>query len=430
MYNILDFGAIPDKQVLSTASIQRAIDTAHENGGGRVTVPTGEFLTGSIFLRSGVELHLEMGARLIASHNLKDYNSTEAYAQNYDAPAEEWLGKHLIMAIECDNVSLTGLGEIDASGDFFFEEPKFYPALPWMSGYGWRRGFSAARDKAMMRPGQVICFIESTNVTVTDITVRNSPCWTLFLHGCEQVRIRGIKVFNACHFGNTDGIDLDCCRYVTVSDCIIETGDDCITFRCMGSRLKHPRPCEYITVSNCVLSCEACAFRIGVGTGVIRHIRVFGITIQRAGTAIQYATSYSGHGRAEIEDVNFSDVSASDVSYPVKLVGDNGSVRNVTVQNSRFYAVASLHMRALENTVMENVTLRGIDFFLIPDELPLDERRRRARGEYPIEAIGVKNLTLQEVRLFAPDELLTHWTARVLHRDCENLQIRDCDFEA
>ena len=428
MYNVLDFGAIPNRQELATGAIQKAIDACADMGGGRVTVPAGEYVTGSLFLRSGVELHLEMGARLVASHDLSDYNAEDAYPQNYGSVNEQWRGKHLIMAIECDNVALTGLGEIDASGDFFFEAPVYYPNLPWMSGYGWRRGFSAARDKELMRPGQVICFVECTNVTVTDVTVKNSPCWSLFLYGCEQVRIRGIKIFNACHFGNTDGIDIDCCRFVTVSDCIIETGDDCITFRCAGGRLKQQRPCEFITVTGCVLSCEACAFRVGVGTGIIRHVRVSGITIKRAGTAIQYATSYSGKGRADIEDVNFSDISAYDVSYPIKLAGNQGSVCRATVQNARFYAIAALQFNATEENAMRDVTLSNVDLFLLPDELPLDDRRRDARGEYLVEVRGVKDLTLQNLRIHADPDLLSLWSGKFAESDCEGIRIMDCQL--
>ena len=130
-YSVLNFGAVADGMTLCTSAFQKAIDTCYENGGGRVVIPAGNYLVGSIFLRSNVELHLSHASRLIASKDLSDYNSDDAYAQNFGVSYEEWVGKHLIMAIECENVALTGSGTIDASGDHFFEEPKFYPYHQW-----------------------------------------------------------------------------------------------------------------------------------------------------------------------------------------------------------------------------------------------------------------------------------------------------------
>jgi len=429
MYNILDFGAVADGKTLATKAIQSAIDACHQNGGGRVLIPAGTYLTGSVFLRSNVELHLAHAARLIASTDLADYNADDAYEQNYGVPFEEWLGKHLIMAIECNNVSLTGTGEIDASGDFFFEEPKFYPYHQWMSGFGWRNGISYAKDKKLLRPGQVVCFIESTNVTVKDITIQNSPSWSLFLHGCVQVNVTGLKVFNTCYFGNTDGIDIDCCQSVTVSDCHIEPGDDCITFRCASQRLKNPRPCEYVTVSNCVLSCEASAFRVGVGYGEIRHIRVSNVTIKKAGTGINYITSYAGRGRAEIEDVNFSNVSLYNVSYPIAIAGDVGSVRRITLENIRAYALAQARLSATGECEISDVTLRNVDLILLRDEEELTERRRQKRGEHMLEAHGVKDLTLRDVHVLASPDQRALWISSFSHTDCEGLSVKDCKLD-
>lgn len=428
-YNILDFGAVADGKTLATKAIQDAINTCFENGGGRVLVPTGDYLTGSLFLKSNVELHLAHAARLIASTDLADYNADDAYEQNYGAPSEEWLGKHLIMAIECDNVALTGSGTIDGSGDFFFEEPKFYPYHQWMSGFAWRNGISYAKDKKLLRPGQVVCFIESTNITVRDVTIQNSPCWSLFLHGCVQVNVTGLKVFNTCYFGNTDGIDIDCCQFVTVSGCHIETGDDCITFRCSSQRLKNPRPCEYVTVSNCVLSCEASAFRVGVGYGEIRHVRVSNITIKKAGTGINYITSYSGRGRAEIEDVNFSDVSLYNASYPIGIVGDVGSVRSVTLENIRAYTLAQVKLIATGECEISDLTLRNVDLIVLPDSEELTERRREKRGEHILLAQGISSLSLQNVRIFASPELRSLWTSPFSQINCKDVSLRDCSLD-
>ena len=257
----------------------------------------------------------------------------------------------------------------------------------------------------------------------------NSPCWSLFLHGCVNVSVSGIKVFNTCYFGNTDGIDIDCCQFVTVSDCHIETGDDCITFRCSAQRLKAPRPCEYVTVTNCVLACEASAFRIGVGYGQIRHIRVSDITVKRAGYGLNYITSYAGKGKAEIEDVNFSDISMYDTSYPIVLNGDVGSIRRITLENIRAYTLASSSFIAEDECEISDVTLRNVDIILIDDTEELTERRREKRGEHMLYARNIRSFNLKNVRVLADAQLRSLWTSPFRYEECTDVSVEDCVLE-
>ena len=113
--NILDYGAIGDGKTLSTSALQSAIDACAASGGGRVTVPAGRYKIGTIWLRSRVELHLEMGAELFASENYDDYNATEAYEQNFDGFSEGWTGKHLIIAHEVEDCAITGFGTVNGN---------------------------------------------------------------------------------------------------------------------------------------------------------------------------------------------------------------------------------------------------------------------------------------------------------------------------
>nr|MBQ4318251.1 glycoside hydrolase family 28 protein [Clostridia bacterium] len=230
MYNILNYGAEPNTGKLCTAAVQAAIDDCAAHGGGRVVVPGGTFVIGSIFLKSHVELHLEAGSVLMASDNLDDYNPDDAYAQNYNSVAEKWNKKHLIIAVELDDVAITGFGTINGHGDAFYGDDT---SMSYATHYAWQGGTVTSKDLVNLRPGQLVCFIECTNVRIYDVTMTNATCWCAYLHGCEWVQIRGLRVFNPFKYLNTDGIDLDCCRYVTVSDCIISTGDDAIAIRCV-----------------------------------------------------------------------------------------------------------------------------------------------------------------------------------------------------
>ncbi len=285
--SILDHGA--SVHLTNNApAIQKAIDACTAAGGGRVIVPTGRFITGTIYLKDNVELYLEMGAVLKATTDLDLYNDLEAYPENYQWAPEGWNFKHLIIAAHVTNVAVTGPGKIEGCAEAFFDAPRH------VNYFWWRYGIANTIGKAegKLRPGQLMVFVESTHVRVTDITVTDATCWCLFFHGCDYVQVRGVKVFNNKVHANTDGIDIDTCHHVTISDCIIDTGDDCIAIRGAAQRLADKsKTCEWITVTNCVLACSADAFRIGVGTGAISHVRVSNIVIERAACAIDFNTS-------------------------------------------------------------------------------------------------------------------------------------------
>ena len=108
VYNIVDYGALPGIGNMNTAPIQRAIDACSAAGGGTVLVPSGLFISGTLYMKSNVELHLEMGAELKASTNREDYNAPDAYPENGWADAEGWDGRHFIIAHYAENVAITG----------------------------------------------------------------------------------------------------------------------------------------------------------------------------------------------------------------------------------------------------------------------------------------------------------------------------------
>ena len=382
-YNILDFGA--KKGTNSTKSIQSTIDKCFSEGGGQVVIPSGTYISGTIWLRDNVELHLQMGAVLKASDKLDDYNNEDAYMQNWGSVSEKWRAKHLIIALECNNVSITGNGIIDGSGDCFFgKERVFY------SGYAWEDGYVTSKDESILRPGQLICFIECSNVKVSDITVKNTPCWGLFLHGCEYAQARGIKIINPFEYVNTDGIDIDCCRYVTVSDCIISTGDDAIAIRCDSQKLKNPKVCENITITNCVLASNSSVFRIGVGVGEIRHIRISNIVVSKGGNLITYATSYYGNGDAKIEDIAFYGISAN-VLRMIDCVVIKGAIKNAVMKDMYVSARDGVLMVQDEEGIVSDILLENIN-------LKMGKKVKQDK-KYPINILNAENVVLKNVNV-------------------------------
>jgi polygalacturonase len=244
-YKITAFGALPDTSFLSTSAIQKAIDACYQNGGGRVLIPAGHYKTGTIILKSNVNLHLESGAILYGSRNLDDYIKLKPA---YISLRTQTATIQLIYAENADNVSITGLGEIDGQGDGFKK-------LSW-------------NDEGITRP-HLLRFITCTHVNIENISLKNSGCWMQHYLACEQVRIHGVRVLNRNNYNN-DGLDLDGCRNVTVSDFISDSDDDGITLKSTS-----PRPCENITITNCVVSSRCNAIKMGTeSNGGFKNIAV------------------------------------------------------------------------------------------------------------------------------------------------------------
>jgi len=416
MYNILNYGAEPNTGKVCTAAIQAAIDECAANGGGRVVVPAGIFVTGSIFFKSHIELHLEAGAVLKASDDLSDYNADDAYEQNYGWPPEGWNPKHLIICVECDDVALTGYGTINGSGDLFFEETPRGGAGP--STYAWEGGTVFSKDRVNLRPGQLCCFIESTNVRVENVTMTNATCWSCFLHGCEQVTIRGLNVKNPFAYLNTDGIDLDCCRNVTVSDCRISTGDDAIAIRCVKKRIKNEKPCENITITNCCLESNSSAFRFGVGTGTIQHVCISNLVVSKAGTLFTFNTSYGGSGCATIDDLNINNVTAYNVGLFIDANLTAGSVTRCSFRNIRVASKGAIRLISKEESKLEDIVIENTDLTVVTND-------RKTWEKYIVDMYNAKDVRLENFRIFAD---ISSWEGAIAAPKCENVVIKDCKF--
>ena len=236
--DIHDFGAAVDaKPAVNAAAIQRAIDGAEKAGGGTVVVPAGTFTSGTIWLKRNVELHLAEGSVLKASGDLADYNRADAYPENWGCPPEYWNGCHFIIARQADGASITGEGTIHGNGDAFYDdEPRAYYSWMKPGSHAWWNGIRWAKDKKNLRPGQLIVFVKCRDVAVRGITIRNSPCWSLWFWGCERVRVSDYTVRNGENDGNSDGIDFDCSRDVVLERADIDTGDDAIAIRASACR--------------------------------------------------------------------------------------------------------------------------------------------------------------------------------------------------
>ncbi len=240
IFDIREYGAKPDGRTMNTAAIQRAVIACHAAGGGRVFCGPGDYLTGPLELQDHVELHLAPGCRILGSPNPADYHPLISEGFRH-ANAPEGTADYLIGARHARNIAITGPGEINASGPAFYDQAA-----------GLTPGGKFASGKPARRP-RLAMFHKCADVRIEDASFVDSPCWTFLLMLCERVSIRRIRIVGDQRMINNDGIDIDACRDVTVSDCIIRTDDDCIVLRAMQGLHDEPAVCERVVVSNCVL---------------------------------------------------------------------------------------------------------------------------------------------------------------------------------
>ncbi len=243
IYNIVDYGAKGDGKNDDAEAIQKAIDECSRNGGGKVIVPAGKtFMCGPIHLASFIDLHLEPNSKLLANPDEQVYKES-AFKENRGE------GMMWISGKDIKNVSITGTGEINGNGVSFMgkELSDSYELKPITD-------FDP-------RP-HVITLINAEKVVVRDITIKEGAYWTLHLIGCYDALIDGVTILNNLKIRNGDGIDVDHSRKVRISNCFIESGDDCI---CLKNRREYSEygPCEDIVVNNCVMTSRSCAIKLG-----------------------------------------------------------------------------------------------------------------------------------------------------------------------
>ena len=183
VYNILDYGAVSNTTRLSTRAIQQAVDACAAAGGGRVLVPAGNYLSGTVMLRSGVELHLAAGATLYASRNVADFKQHQQSSGATDKAETEML----IGATDATNIAVTGLGRLHCRAV--------------------REAYQ--RKPATDVPADSVTGREVANAVRYGVDYRTkyrrvppSPC-AIHFTGCTQVHISDIQVVESAFWSST-----------------------------------------------------------------------------------------------------------------------------------------------------------------------------------------------------------------------------------
>ncbi|MEI7803423.1 MAG: glycosyl hydrolase family 28 protein, partial [Bacteroidota bacterium] len=318
-YNILAYGAKADATTINTTAIQSAIDAANKNGGGRVLIPEGIFLIGSIILKSNVELHLEQKAVLLGSTNRDHY-----------LKLNRWLS--LILADNQNNISITGKGKIDGQGRRLALniDSLFYIGLLDSASYN----FADKRPSHFVRP-QLIEFVNCKNIVVKNVTLLNAACWVQTYDQCSNILLDSVTV-NSDAYWNNDGIDIQDCHNVRVTNCNVNSADDGICLKSQSAE----HNCDSIYISNCTVRSSASAIKFGtVSHGGFKNVTIENIKIYdtfRSAIAIECVDG------GVLENILVDGVNAVNTGNAIFIrLGDRsktrdaGVLRNITIKNMK-----------------------------------------------------------------------------------------------
>ena len=255
-----DFGYVPGEK--ATGAIQRAIDAAAECGG-VVCLRQGDYLSGTLVMRSGVCLEIRAGSRLLGSTELRDY--PEHHAKRLTVQ-DTSMGMHqsLIFAEDCENICLRGGGILDGQG-----APDHFPG----------------EETAQGTPGRpfLIRMIDCRRVHIANLTMKNAACWMQNYLNCMNLLLEGLTVRNHANYNN-DGMDIDSCRNVVIRHCRVTSGDDALCFKGAGQR----ELCR-VLVEDCDFYSACNAVKVGTDTQgdfrqvYIRRCRIGGLAEDPSG---------------------------------------------------------------------------------------------------------------------------------------------------
>ncbi len=358
-YNVLDFGAVADGKTVNTDAINKAVDACSQTGG-IVVFPAGDYVTGTIFLKSNVTLQLQKGATILGSTSMTDYPPN---VPDYKFYRQGKILRALIYAENCENIGIEGEGMINGRGGSIIKDDG-----KSVKTYG-------------ERP-HVIWMVRSKHIRIEDISLRNSALWMEHYLACEDLYIHNIDVYNHCN-KNNDMIDINGCKNVVISDCRGDSDDDGITMKST-----HKMPCENILIDNCVISSHCNAIKCGTESNagfkniVISNciIRPSKDTVPTYGTAIGTSgISLEVVDGAEMNGISINNVVIQGTVVPLFIRLGNrargfdkdlpkpgsGSIQNITISNITAYGTYNYtsSITGIPGHDIRNVTLDNIRIF-------------------------------------------------------------------
>jgi hypothetical protein len=440
IFNIRDYGATGIKSDDAGSAIQKAINACAAAGGGTVYLPPGEYTSGGLKLRSHVRIYLEGGATLLASDDPHAYpliNVTTWGENDALSTAAVFQGDNL------EDVSIEGRGTVDGQATFIWrpdttERAFINKQIMQRMGKSLMRSYPTGFPTRQIYP-HLVWLHRCKDVRITGLSFLRSPSWTFYLFECERVVVDGIYAHTSLKEAVwCDGIDMNGCSDVHISNSTIETGDDCIAM------FSSDRACENITIVNCRFSSASAAIKFTEGVKVAVQKVVIdncvitdcnrGITLQivDGGTVRdviisnltmdlhRFAWFWAGHGNP----FNFEIKTPSEWNQQPPQPGDPGPgrIHNVTIRNIIAHVQGSSNIAGHRdpNHWLEGVTFEDIKLFLSTDPAAAYDTSVHA-----LKFRWARNLKVKGVEVFWEKPALDKWQSALYFADIDGLELND-----
>ncbi|WP_258103295.1 glycoside hydrolase family 28 protein [Marinoscillum sp. MHG1-6] len=346
--NIKDFGAQPGGLFDNSDAIASAIEDVSENGGGKVIVPRGIWLTGPIKMKSNINIHLEDGALVQFS---ADFDSYPLVATSFEG-LETYRCISPINAVGLENVAFTGNGTFDGAGDAwrFVKRGKMtegqWKALlskggvlsddgnVWFPTEKSKKGYTGGpfnvpnadskeqleEIKDFLRP-VMVSIVSCKNVLLDGPTFQNSPAWNIHPLMCENVIIRNLSVRNPWYSQNGDGLDLESCKNALIYNNTFDVGDDAICIKSGKNEdgRKRGMPTENVIVKNNIVYHGHGGFVVGSEmSGGVRNLHVSSCTFMGTDIGLRFKSTRGRGGIVEniyISDIDMINVPAEAIRF-------------------------------------------------------------------------------------------------------------------
>ena len=427
-YDVRSYGAVGDGVTLTTAGLQKAVDACSADGGGKVVVPAGRYLTGPIFLKSRVQVELEAGAVLLGSTNFSDY------------PPIDWRWEGIERKVYASvftrrglrDVSITGRGVLEGQGTVWWAANRKTMDLRKKLRIKGREPENPPEAPLHWPRPRMINLYNCTNVLIRDITIRNSPSWNVHPVYCESVTLDNLTILAPDHGApNTDGVDPDSCRNVRISDCHIDVGDDCIAIKSGydqdGRRVGIP--CENILVSNCTFGQGHGGVAIGSEmSGSVRNVTVVNCVFDGTQRGLRVKTAMGRGGVVEyFRASNLVMRNIADAAFSITAAYEDGQTgtnaasaaesiphlrhfywENVSVVNAKKVAdLSGLAVSPLEDFRLSDVQATGAKAGIRCEnakDVVLADISLQPRSGPAVEARNVKNLEVFRLAVEKPND--------------------------
>jgi Glycosyl hydrolases family 28 len=434
VFNIRDYGATGKKADDAQGAIQKAIDAAGAAGGGVVYLPPGAYTSGTLRLRSHVNIYIESGATLFGSEDPAAFDSQRVKSK--DA---------LFFGEDVEDIAIGGRGTVDGQQKYFWapdtiERSFSHKKLIVASGKSQMRSYPVGHPDRTVYP-HLIWLGRCKNVSITGVSFLHSPSWTFAFYDCSRINVDSIYIYTSLKEAVwADGIDIVSCKDVSIANSTIATGDDCIVFVCGIDEWGPTSPCEHITVTNCRLSSASAAIKFSEGNNlVIRDILIDNCAIfdSNRGLTLQIATGgdisnvvisnitmdlhrfdwfWAGDGNA----FNFEIKRTSEWNDEPRKPGEPGpgSIHNVIVHDVIVHCQGESTIWGHPESWLNGITFENIKFFISSDPASPYDTARDA-----ISFRKIRNLKLRNIEVNWEKPAYDKWESALSLEDIDGLHV-------